>query len=126
MTLRANMELLKESFPKLWQKFSELEVTLDKNLVGLVTNKEGHTTLQIEKPISMIKRILSRKEQLLLNSLKILIIIQIFFFTGLDWATTSKPLWNITPINPFPSMNRFLRFFIISSVTQISNGSRSI
>jgi Uncharacterized protein conserved in bacteria len=49
MTLRANMELLKESFPKLWQKFSELEVTLDKNLVGLVTNKEGHTTLQIEK-----------------------------------------------------------------------------
>jgi YrbI family 3-deoxy-D-manno-octulosonate 8-phosphate phosphatase len=49
MVLRANMELLKESFPEIWQKFSELEATLDKDLVGAVTNKEGITTLQIEK-----------------------------------------------------------------------------
>ncbi|MFZ3131145.1 MAG: 6-hydroxymethylpterin diphosphokinase MptE-like protein [Desulfosporosinus sp.] len=49
MVLRTNMELLKASFPELWQKFSELETTLDKELVKAVTNKEGHTTLQVEK-----------------------------------------------------------------------------
>lgn len=48
MALRANMEILKESFPELWQKFSEQEDTLDKDLVGPVTNKEGLTTLQVE------------------------------------------------------------------------------
>lgn len=49
MALRANMELLKESFPEIWQRFSEQEATLDMDLVGAVTNKEGITTLQIEK-----------------------------------------------------------------------------
>ena len=48
MALRANMELLKESFPEIWQKFSELETTLDKELVRAITNKEGLTTLQVE------------------------------------------------------------------------------
>lgn len=49
MRLRANMEILKESFLGIWQRFSELEVTLDKDLVEAVTNKEGITTLLVEK-----------------------------------------------------------------------------
>lgn len=48
MPLQANMEILKESFPEIWQKFTDLEATLDTDLVEVVTNIEGITTLQVE------------------------------------------------------------------------------
>lgn len=51
MTLRTNLDvnldILKDSFPETWQKISEMEATLDKNLVKAVTGKDGVTTLQV-------------------------------------------------------------------------------
>jgi YrbI family 3-deoxy-D-manno-octulosonate 8-phosphate phosphatase len=49
MALLANMEILKEPFPEIWQEFINFEATLDKDLVRVVTNKEGLSTLQVEK-----------------------------------------------------------------------------
>ncbi|MBU7008496.1 6-hydroxymethylpterin diphosphokinase MptE-like protein [Phosphitispora fastidiosa] len=47
MTLQANLEILKVSFPETWQKICELETTLDKNLVRVVTNKKAAPILQV-------------------------------------------------------------------------------
>jgi len=47
MTFQANMDILKNSFPETWQKICELETTLDKNLVRVVTNKKKVPLLQI-------------------------------------------------------------------------------
>ncbi len=47
MTLQANLDILKNSYPETWQKISELETTLDKNLVRVVTNKKEAPILQV-------------------------------------------------------------------------------
>lgn len=47
MILQANLEILKNSFPDAWQKICELEATLDKNLVRVVTNKKEAPNLQV-------------------------------------------------------------------------------
>jgi len=47
MTLQANLDILKNSFPETWQKITELETTLDKDLVRVVTNKKEAPTLQV-------------------------------------------------------------------------------
>ncbi len=47
MTLQANLDILKNSFPEIWQKISELEPTLDKSLVRVVTNKKEVPILQV-------------------------------------------------------------------------------
>lgn len=47
MTLQANLDILKNSYPETWQKISELETTLDKNLVRVVTNKKEMPILQV-------------------------------------------------------------------------------
>lgn len=47
MTLQANLNILKNSFPETWQKISELETTLDKSLARVVTNKKDVPILQV-------------------------------------------------------------------------------
>ncbi|MDT3698277.1 MAG: 6-hydroxymethylpterin diphosphokinase MptE-like protein [Thermincola sp.] len=47
MTLQANLNILKNSFPETWQKISELTTSLDKNLVKVVTNKKETPNLQV-------------------------------------------------------------------------------
>lgn len=47
MTLQANLDILKVSYSETWQKISELETTLDKNLVKVINNNKGMTTLQV-------------------------------------------------------------------------------
>lgn len=47
MTLQINLDILKNSFPEAWQKITELETTLDKNLVKVVTNKKEVPILQV-------------------------------------------------------------------------------
>ncbi|MDA8227385.1 MAG: DUF115 domain-containing protein [Desulfitobacterium hafniense] len=47
MTLQANLDILKIASPETWQKICELETTLDKNLVRVVTDKKEAPLLQV-------------------------------------------------------------------------------
>ncbi|MDD3023738.1 MAG: DUF115 domain-containing protein [Syntrophomonadaceae bacterium] len=51
MAYIANMEILKKSFPELWQTMSDIEDKLDGNLVRLVRSKQSVTNLKVRKQL---------------------------------------------------------------------------
>lgn len=69
MAFYDNMELLKAAFPDVWKKVLEIEKTLDKNLVRVVTGKAANINLKVGKqyihdnknPIQEAKKIIEKQ-----------------------------------------------------------------
>jgi len=48
ITFENNMRLLKGSFPVIWQKILDIEKSLDKDLIQVISNKEGYITFKMK------------------------------------------------------------------------------